>query len=142
LQSSVFSTGGGAPIVSKVLIQERFLVERRQSARARVIYGGVLAYNRRQSTIECVIRNFSEDGAKVEFDNPAALPDVIDLWIAKKDRAFTAKIAWRQANEAGLAFESVEQDAPIPLDWARRLRACEAERRELQGRIAKLLSER
>ena len=117
------------------------MVERRQSARARVIYGGVLAYNRRQSTIECVIRNFSEDGAKVEFDNPAALPDVIDLLIAKKDRAFTAKIAWRQANQAGLAFRSVEQDAPIPLDWARRLRACEAERRELQGRIAKLLSE-
>jgi PilZ domain len=118
------------------------MVERRQSARARVIYGGVLAYNRRQSTIECVIRNVSEDGAKVEFDNPTVLPDVIDLLIAKKDRAFTAKIAWRQANEAGLAFQLVEQDAPIPLDWARRLRACEAERRELQGRIAKLLSER
>jgi hypothetical protein len=117
------------------------MVERRQSARARVIYGGVLAYNRRQSTVECVIRNFSEDGAKVEFDNPAALPDVIDLLIAKKDRAFTAKIVWRQANQAGLAFQSVEQDAPIPLHWARRLRACEAERRELQGRIAKLLSE-
>jgi len=117
------------------------MIERRQSARARVIYGGVLAYNRRQSTIECVIRNFSEDGAKVEFDNPAALPDVIDLLIAKKDRAFTAKIVWRQANQAGLAFQSVEQDAPIPLDWARRLRACEAERRALQSRIAKLLSE-
>jgi hypothetical protein len=118
------------------------MVERRQSTRARVIYGGVLAYNRRQSSIEGVIRNFSEDGAKVEFDNPAVLPDVVDLLIAKKDRAFTARIAWRQANEAGLAFQSLEQDAPIPLDWARRLRACEAERRELQGRIAKLLSER
>jgi hypothetical protein len=117
------------------------MIERRQSARARVIYGGVLAYHRRQSTIECVIRNFSEDGAKVEFDNPAMLPEVIDLLIAKKDRAFTAKIAWRQANQAGLAFQSVQQDAPIPLDWARRLRACEAERRELQDRIAKLLSE-
>jgi hypothetical protein len=117
------------------------MVERRQSARARVIYGGVIAYNRRQSTIECVIRNFSEGGAKVEFDNPAVLPEVIDLLIAKKDRAFTAKIAWRQANQAGLAFQSAQQDAPIPLDWARRLRACEAERRELQDRIAKLLSE-
>jgi hypothetical protein len=116
------------------------MVERRQSTRARVIYGGVLTYNRRQSTIECVIRNFSEDGAKVEFDNPAVLPDLVDLLIAKKDRAFTARIAWCQAYEAGLAFQSLEQDAPIPLDWARRLRACEAERRELQDRIAKLLS--
>lgn len=117
------------------------MVERRQSARARVIYGGVITYNQRQSTVECVIRNFSEDGAKVEFDDPAALPDVVDLLIAKKNRAFTAKIAWRQINEAGLAFDTVKQDAPIPLDWARRLRACESERRELQNRIAWLLSE-
>jgi hypothetical protein len=117
------------------------MIERRQSARARVIYGGVIAYNQRQSTVECVIRNFSEKGAKVEFENPAVLPDVIDLLVAKKDCAFNAKIAWRKIDEAGLAFEPVEQDAPIPLDWARRLRACESERRELQGRIARLLSE-
>ena len=45
------------------------MFERRQIARARVIYGGVLAYNRRQSTMNCVIRNFSDDGAKVEFEN-------------------------------------------------------------------------
>jgi PilZ domain len=117
------------------------MIERRRSARARVIYGGVIAYNGRQSTIECVVRNFSENGAKVEFDSPAVLPDVIDLLIARKNRAFTAKIAWRQVNEAGLSFDAVEHDAPIPLDWARRLRACESERRELQGRIARLLSE-
>jgi PilZ domain len=117
------------------------MIERRQSARSRVIHGGVIAYNQRQSTVECVIRNFSEDGAKVEFDNPAALPDVIDLLIAKKNRAFTARIAWRQINEAGLAFGKIEQDAPISLDWARRLRACESDRRELQSRIAKLMSE-
>ena len=117
------------------------MIERRQSARARVIYGGIIAYNRRQSTVQCVIRNFSEDGARVELDNPAVLPDVIDLLIARKDRTFAARIAWRQFNEAGLAFEPIEQDAPIPLDWARRLRACESERRELQSRIARLLSE-
>ena len=117
------------------------MIERRQSARARVIYGGVIAYNQRQSTVECVVRNFSEDGAKVEFDNPAVLPDVIDLLISKKNRAFTARIAWRQINEAGLAFDTAERDAPISLDQARRLRACESERRELQSRIARLLSE-
>jgi hypothetical protein len=117
------------------------MIERRQSARARVIYGGVIAYNQRQSTVECVVRNFSEDGAKVEFDNPAVLPDVVDLLIAKKDRAFTAKVVWRQINQAGLAFDTIRQNAPIPLDWARRLRASESERRELQNRIAKLLSE-
>ena len=77
----------------------------------------------------------------MEFHNPALLPDVVELLIAKKDRAFPAKISWRQASEAGLTFRPVETDIPISLDWARRLRVCESERRELQARIAQLLSE-
>lgn len=96
------------------------MIERRQSARARVIYGGVIAYNGRQSMLDCVVRNFSKDGAKVEFDNTALLPDAFELLIAKKDRAFPAKISWCQANEAGLAFRSIERDTPIPLDFVRR----------------------
>jgi hypothetical protein len=122
-------------------IREAIMIERRQNARARVIYSGVIAYNDRSSTVDCVIRNFSEDGVKVEFENTALLPDEIDLLIAKKSRSFNAKIVWRGETEAGLAFRSTGENHPIPLDWARRLRASESERRKLQGRIAQLLSE-
>src|SRR4030081_323286 len=117
------------------------MIERRQNARARVIYSGVIAYDERRCTMDCVIRNFSEDGVKVEFNNTALLPDEIDLLIAKKSRSFNAKIVWRGETEAGLAFRSTAENHPIPLDWARRLRASEAERRKLQGRVAQLLSE-
>jgi PilZ domain-containing protein len=88
-----------------------------------------------------VVRNFSEGGVKVEFDNTALLPDEIDLLIARKSRAFNAKIIWRSDREAGLAFRSKAENQPISLDWARRLRASEAERRELKSRINELLSE-
>jgi hypothetical protein len=117
------------------------MIEQRQTARARVIYNGVVAYNERRCTIDCVVRNFSDDGVKIEFENPALLPDEIDLFIAKKSRAFRAKMTWRNANQAGLTFRPISRNEPIPLDWARRLRLCEAERRELQSRIAQLLSE-
>jgi hypothetical protein len=116
------------------------MIERRQSARSRVIYGGVVGYHHRQSTAECVIRNFSKAGANVEFDNPAVLPDVVDLLVAKKNRAFSARVVWRQFNKAGLAFEAVEQDAPMPLDWILRLRAGRSEQRELQNRLAGFVS--
>jgi hypothetical protein len=126
---------------SNKLIREAIMIERRQTARARVIYGGVIAYDERRSTMNCVVRNLSEDGVKVEFDNTALLPDEIDLLIAKKSRAFNAKIVWRSDREAGLAFRSNGANLPIPLDWARRLRASESERRKLKGQIAQLLSE-
>jgi PilZ domain len=116
------------------------MIERRKTARTRVAYGGVIAFNEHQSTMNCVIRNFSNDGAEVKFDHAALLPKEIDLLIARKKRAFSAKIIWRQANKAGLAFRSIEQDTPISLDWARRVRVCESEQRELQNRIAQLMS--
>ncbi|HWZ06283.1 MAG TPA: PilZ domain-containing protein [Bradyrhizobium sp.] len=112
------------------------MIERRRNARSRVIYGGVVGYNRRQSTWECVIRNFSEAGASVEFDHPAMLPDVVDLLVARKHRAFRARIAWRGSKKAGLAFEAAEQDTPMPLDWILRMRASRSEHRELQNRLA------
>ena len=126
---------------SNELIREAIMIERRHNARARVIYSGVIAYNERRSTVDCVIRNFSEDGVKVEFDNTALLPDEIDLLIARKGRSFNAKIVWRGETEAGLTFRANRANHPIPLDWARRLRTSEQERRKLQGRIAQLLSE-
>jgi PilZ domain len=127
--------------VNKTSIREAIMIERRQNARARVIYSGVIAYNDRSSTVDCVVRNFSEDGVKVEFDNTALLPDQIDLLIAKKSRSFNAKLVWRGEREAGLTFRPTGENRPIPLDWARRLRASESARRKLQGRIAQLLSE-
>ena len=117
------------------------MIERRKTPRSRVIYGGVIAYDQRQSTMNCVIRNFSDDGAKVEFENPALLPEQIDLLIAKKGRAFAAQIMWRRTADAGVAFRSTGTNDPIPLEWARRLRASESERRRLQGKLAQLLSE-
>jgi hypothetical protein len=117
------------------------MLDQRQTVRSRVIYGGIVAYNERRSTVSCVVRNYSQDGAKIEFENPALLPDEIDLFIAKKSCAFRAKMVWREARQAGLRFSSASRNDPIPLDWARRLRQCESERRELQNRIAQLLSE-
>jgi PilZ domain len=116
------------------------MIERRQTARSRVLYGGVVGYNKRQSTADCIIRNFSESGANVEFDNPAVLPDFLDLLVARKNRAFAAKVAWRKLNKAGLAFRKAEQDDPMPLDWILRLRAARSAQRELQGRLDALMS--
>jgi hypothetical protein len=128
-------------MVSKTLIPEAIMIDRRQNARARVIYSGVIAFNARQSTMDCVVRNFSDNGAKVEFENAALLPDEINLVIARKSRAFSAKIIWRQPNAAGVAFQPLRRNDPIPIDWARKLRASESERRKLQNRLTQLLSE-
>lgn len=117
-------------------------VERRHINRARVIYGATIAFNDRQSTLDCVVQNFSPSGAKVVLENPALLPDRIDLTIARKGRAFLADIVWRNEKEAGLSFRQAgDSNTAVPLDWARRLRDCEDDRRSLKSRLQQLSSE-
>jgi hypothetical protein len=46
---------------------------------------------------------------------------------------------WRAPNEAGVAFLSeYNQDVPVPLELAKRLRDCEAEKAILRKRVAQL----
>jgi hypothetical protein len=117
------------------------MLDRRQRIRGRVCYGGLITFNARLSTLTCVVRNFSSLGARIEFDQPALLPDEIDFAILRKSLTRKARIVWRNDREAGLAFRNPKQTgAPIPPDYAIRLRASERDRKELRRRIEGLRS--
>lgn len=117
------------------------MLERRQRVRTRVIYLGRIVHRNHLPPIDCVIRNFSDDGARIEFDNHVLLPDEFDLLIAKKARIFRAKLTWCSPNRAGLTFRPATRNNVICLDHERRWRRCRSERRNLQGTLARLLSE-
>jgi hypothetical protein len=48
--------------------------DRRQSVRDKVLYGGIAGASDSGRTTDCVVRNFSERGACVEFGSGARLP--------------------------------------------------------------------
>jgi hypothetical protein len=120
----------------------QIVLERRQYQRNRVYYGGMVAFNARNSTLDCVVRNFSPRGAKIEFENSAMLPDRIDFEVARRGLACLARLVWRDQNMAGLMFsEEREMGDVVPLDWARKLRASERSNRRLKSRLDQILSE-
>jgi PilZ domain len=114
--------------------------DRRHSVRDKVLLGGVAEVSDSGSTMDCVVRNFSENGACVEFDASAKLPDHMNLTITRKGRSFLATMIWRQANRVGLAFKTMITDAPGD-DLDARLRRSEKKKRQLQRRINQLLGE-
>ena len=66
-------------------------------------------------------------------------PDQFDLTIARKERSFRARMVWRSVDEAGVAFlGEYNNEMPVSLDLARRLRQSEAEKTVLRKRIAQL----
>jgi hypothetical protein len=115
--------------------------DRRKSIRTRTYFGGQIAFNQHASLMDCLIRNISADGAKIVFSETRAVPQEFDLSVHKHERTYRAKVIWRRADEAGVAFlEPRPQAEPIALDLVRRLRQCEADKAALQRRVEQLSS--
>jgi hypothetical protein len=116
--------------------------DRRESARDKVMYGGVAEIGEHGSTRECIVRNISDRGATIEFNSDFQLPkEQLSLRIARKGRSFLAKVIWWRDNFVGVAFRAESPAAPVS-DLEERLRRSEIKKRQLQRRIDELLGER
>ncbi|MGM4922901.1 PilZ domain-containing protein [Tardiphaga sp. 804_B3_N1_9] len=114
--------------------------ERRKNVRDKVIYGAVASKD--QKAKECVVRDISEDGARIEFGSGARLPkDELTLNIARKGRSFLARIVWWRDNIVGVAFTDPPVEGKESSDIEERLRKSEKKKRELQKQIQKLLGQ-
>jgi PilZ domain len=113
--------------------------DRRGSVRDKVFLGGVAEISQSNgSTVDCVVRNFSDKGACVEFNSASKLPEEMNLTISRKGRSYLARLIWRQANLVGLAFRTMVTDG-TENDLDARLRRSEKKKRQLQRRINQLL---
>jgi hypothetical protein len=118
------------------------MLDRRQSVRDKVMYGGVAEIGERGATRDCIVRNISDRGATIEFSNVVQLPkEQISLRIARKGRSFLAKVIWWRDNFVGVAFRAESPAEPVS-DLEERLRKSEIKKRQLQRRIQELLGDR
>jgi hypothetical protein len=118
------------------------MLERREKAREKVIYAGIAHADDSVQPTSCVVRNISDNGARLEFERNVCIPrEPIRLTIARKGRSFLARIIWWRDNFVGVAFAA---ESPFELpgsDLAQRLRRSERKKRELQRRVKELLGE-
>jgi hypothetical protein len=113
--------------------------DQRESARDKVIFGGIAKMAESGASRDCVVRNISGHGAHLEFGNKIHLPKK-SWWltIARKGRSVLAGIIWWRDNFVGMAFHSDSYELPGS-DLAERLRASEKKKRQLQRRIKELI---
>ena len=116
--------------------------DRRRTARNRTLFAGSVAFHPSMPTTDCLVRNLSPVGAKITFAGAAAVPDKFDLTLDRDERTFQARMIWRTAKEAGVAFtgDHVGQEpARTRVEHAERVERRHAERRAgggLRGLIA------
>jgi hypothetical protein len=103
---------------------------RRAISRQKSFLQGRIFFNNRRTSVDCLIRDFSEHGARLKFASTTVTPDVVELHIPVKEESYRAKVMWRNANEIGVSFEGDEQSPPLApgtpsADWSARIRKLE-----------------
>ena len=110
--------------------------ERRKEGRSPAYLGGQITTDRRLVAIDCIVRNTSGAGARLEVPNATMLPETFELHIPRKNSAYRVRARWRRLEDVGVEVEPLEQsDAPVPLALARRIRRLEAENAGLRRRL-------
>ena len=113
--------------------------DRRQSDRRKTYFGGQVIFHRRQSTLDCIVRNLGDGGARLSFAKSPPLPDTFDVAVPSADITSAARVTWRNGAEVGISFEergSVSKVVPLAL--ARRLHALEKDNARLRERVQQL----
>ena len=77
--------------------------ERRKSPRTRVLKRAKMLLGK-SSVIDCVVRNVTNSGAGLEFQNTNALPESLDLTLDAGHSARPSRVVWRKLNRAGVKF--------------------------------------
>jgi hypothetical protein len=89
------------------------MTERRSGSRQKSFLQGRIFFNNRRTSVDCLIRDFSEQGARLKFSSMTATPDVVELYVPNKDETYRAKVEWRNADEIGVGFNLDEGSPPL-----------------------------
>ena len=79
--------------------------EKRKKSRTPSFLGGTISYNRDLWSAECVVKNISDEGAKLTGRNLPVLPDQFDLIIPQRRTKYRVHVRWRSKDAVGVAFE-------------------------------------
>jgi hypothetical protein len=119
------------------------MAERRHVLRQKSFLRGCVYFNKRRGALDCLIRDLSEQGARIIFSEAVNVPDVVDLYIPQKEQTVRAHVQWRHGDEIGLAFPDAKRAAAGSSDGELALRVAqlESEMISLRKLVKKLRAE-
>ena len=117
--------------------------ERRIKRRQRSFLRGFVYFDKRRGVMSCLVRDFSDDGARIIFSETVTIPDVVNLHIPQREKTLRAQVQWRRGDEIGLNFTAATPVAVAQeVELANRVAQLEGELVALQRVIKQLKREK
>jgi hypothetical protein len=83
--------------------------DRRRSTRSRSLLGAQIIFNGGFSTLDCLVRNVSATGARLQISDTVAVPRQFEIRIHQKG-AWNADVRWRTEREIGVQLTPIVAD--------------------------------
>lgn len=116
--------------------------ESRTNGRMRAMLGAQIAFNNRNSTIDCIVRDISSTGARLSLSDTVALPEEFELFVPQRGKTYKARLRWRTREGAGVELLREGANAPparAPIvESGRRLAELESENAALHLKVLEL----
>jgi hypothetical protein len=79
--------------------------DKRNKQRQRVLKTGKIIFANGSFTVDCIIRNQSQIGARLQVPLSVAIPDRFTLLDAQSGLRRAAGVVWRKGDELGIQFD-------------------------------------
>ena len=86
--------------------------EQRVSKRQRVLKKGLIVLANNSSTVDCTIRNMSDEGAQILCGDQFAVPNEFRFVTLSDNLVREAKVIWRRGDQIGISFSG--DTRPLP----------------------------
>ena len=85
------------------------MLELRKTEREPSFLRGRVILDDERTSIDCIIRDLTESGARVIFASNVTVPETVTLSIPAKDKVHQARVTWRNNFAIGLEFPGATQ---------------------------------
>ena len=117
------------------------MIERRGLVRHKTFMTGRIYFNNRLSSMDCIIRDMTDKGARLEFSENVTLPEAFELYIPNKDEYYAAHVKWRRGDSLGITWRpeyapvTRDEEGRVEFPIADRVTKLEHDVAELQRRL-------
>jgi hypothetical protein len=81
------------------------VIEKRSAPRHKCFLRAFVYFEGRSTAVDCVVRDISDIGARLQFHEPVVLTELLDLHIPLKGKNFRAEKRWRNGEQVGVTFD-------------------------------------
>jgi hypothetical protein len=114
----------------------------RRANRERTLLPGRISFGDGILSMECIVMQLSESGARIKLPPGVSLPDRFHIAIPQREVNCHARLIWRKTDQAAVEFAKPASGPSLTSepDQVAKLRQLEAEHAALRAKVAELMA--